>query len=67
MVVTCRPINAIMVGDRLDNDIIPAQHIGMTTIWVRQGWGGMGNPLLIDMEPDYCIDKFEDILNIIGL
>jgi len=40
MVVTCRPINAIMVGDRLDNDIIPAQHIGMTTILVRQGWGG---------------------------
>ena len=63
----CKPTNAIMVGDRLDNDIIPAQQIGMTTIWVRQGWGGMGNPLLIDMKPDYCIDKFEDILRIVEL
>ena len=26
-----------MVGDRLDNDIVPANAIGMYTIWIKQG------------------------------
>lgn len=26
-----------MIGDRLDNDIIPASEIGMKTIWIRHG------------------------------
>lgn len=26
-----------MIGDRLDNDILPANQIGMITIWVKQG------------------------------
>ena len=26
-----------MVGDRLDNDIFPANKIGMKTIWIRNG------------------------------
>jgi len=29
----CRPEEAIMVGDRVDNDILPAQEEGMWTIW----------------------------------
>jgi FMN phosphatase YigB (HAD superfamily) len=33
-----------MVGDRLDNDIFPAKNIGMKTIWIKQGFGGMQNP-----------------------
>jgi len=31
--VGCRPREAIMVGDRLDNDIVPARQAGMWTIW----------------------------------
>ena len=31
--------NAVMVGDRIDNDIIPANEIGMKTVWVKQGFG----------------------------
>jgi FMN phosphatase YigB (HAD superfamily) len=28
------------VGDRLDNDIAPAAHSGLVTVWVRRGpWG----------------------------
>ncbi len=26
-----------MIGDRLDNDIIPAKKLGMHTIWIRTG------------------------------
>ncbi len=33
----CKPNECIMIGDRLDNDIIPASQIGMKTIWIRQG------------------------------
>ena len=28
-----------MVGDRIDNDIIPAKKLGFTTIWIKQGLG----------------------------
>ena len=36
----CEPAKAFMVGDRLDNDIYPAQKLGMKTVWIRQGLGG---------------------------
>lgn len=32
----CLPQNSVMVGDRLDNDIIPAKSLEMKTIWVRK-------------------------------
>jgi FMN phosphatase YigB (HAD superfamily) len=32
-----KPKDCIMVGDRVDNDIIPAKHLGMKTILVRVG------------------------------
>ncbi|MBQ8293463.1 MAG: HAD family hydrolase [Bacilli bacterium] len=35
--VNCIPQECVMIGDRLDNDIIPANQIGMKTIWIRQG------------------------------
>lgn len=30
----CRPEHAIMIGDRIDNDIAPAKSMGMKTIWL---------------------------------
>ena len=30
------PEELVMIGDRLDNDILPAQSLGMTTIWIRR-------------------------------
>lgn len=33
----CLPSETVMIGDRLDNDIIPAKHVGMHTVWIRQG------------------------------
>ena len=34
----CTARRAVMIGDRLDNDIYPAKKLGMTTVWVKQGW-----------------------------
>ncbi len=42
------PAEAVMVGDRLDNDIAPAARLGMATAWVRwprravKGWAPAG-------------------------
>ena len=33
----CVPARAVMIGDRVDNDIIPAKAMGMYTIWLRRG------------------------------
>lgn len=40
----CRPERAVMVGDRLDNDIAPARRLGMRAVWVRQGPGRFTEP-----------------------
>lgn len=52
----CLPEEACMIGDRLDNDILPAQQLGMRTVWVRQGLGSLGNPALLPQTPDAIID-----------
>ena len=57
----CRPEDAIMIGDRLDNDIIPAKKMGMKTVWVRQGYAVYQ---CIDDEskrPDYIVDSIEEL------
>ncbi len=33
----CKPEAAIMIGDRIDNDIVPANKLGMKTVWIKQG------------------------------
>ena len=33
----CKAEEAAMVGDRLDNDIVPAKLLGMKTVWIRNG------------------------------
>ena len=58
----CQPEHAYMIGDRLDNDIIPAMKLGMHTIWVRQGWFGKGNPALIENPPEIIVDSLAGIL-----
>lgn len=32
------PENTLMVGDRIDNDVIPAKKVGMKTAWLRLGY-----------------------------
>lgn len=43
----CLPGNAVMIGDRIDNDIEPANRLGMKTIWVRQGFNKYHQPMNI--------------------
>ena len=57
----CAPQEAVMVGDRLDNDIAPAKRLGMRTIWIRQGWGGRAVPASEEMTPDRQVDTLEEL------
>lgn len=62
----CRPENAAMIGDRLDNDIIPAKRLGLKTIWIRQGFGGMGNPLTEEETPDHRVKDLRELAELLG-
>lgn len=60
----CTATEACMVGDRLDNDIVPAAELGMSTVWVRQGWFGMGNADLARFKPDFTVAKISEVVKI---
>lgn len=63
----CIPAQAVMIGDRVDNDIIPAKEIGMKTILIRQGFFGKYWTITSDCEKaDYEVNNLSEILNIIG-
>ncbi len=57
----CKPADAVMVGDRLDNDIIPAKKLGMKTIWVRQGYAIYQSIDDESKRPDYIVDSINEL------
>ena len=42
----CKAEESVMVGDRLDNDMVPAKALGMKTVWVRTGLSKVQSPEL---------------------
>lgn len=58
----CQPQEAVMIGDRLDNDIAPAKAAGMRTVWVSQGpavWQSIRTPAEC---PDRCVQSLTALL-----
>lgn len=53
----CSAQEAVMIGDRLDNDIFPAKKLGMKTVWIKQGFGGLQVPQSEEYEPDHIIHQ----------
>lgn len=62
----CKPNEAVMIGDRLDNDIVPAKQLGMKTVWVRQGFAKYQSISNETENPDFIIDSISDILDILN-
>lgn len=60
----CEPREAVMIGDRLDNDIAPAKQLGMKTLWVRQGFAKYQNIQNNNQQPDYIIESIGEVVNI---
>ena len=55
------PSEAIMIGDRLDNDIVPAKRLSLRTIWFRQGRYAALEPRVPDELPDETITELEGL------
>lgn len=60
----CRPQNSVMVGDRLDNDIIPAKALGMRTVWIRKNLSIYQHIDLAKNNADWIIDNLSDLKEI---
>ena len=61
----CKPEEALMVGDRIDNDIVPANKIGMKTIWIKQGFGKYCEPKTEIEQPDYTVESLNELISIL--
>lgn len=62
----CEPGEAVMIGDRLDNDIIPAKKLGMKTIWVRQGFAIYQKIDDESKRPDHIVDSIDELSGLFG-
>ena len=56
------PDEAVIIGDSYSNDIEPAKKIGCKAIWLKNAGWNIAN---IKEKPDYTIEKFKDISNVI--
>ena len=60
-----QPQEAVMIGDRIDNDTAPAQSLGMKAVWIKQGFGKLQSALAAKNPPDYEVDNLTELLNIL--
>ncbi len=59
--IGCTPNQVIMIGDRLDNDIIPAKLVGMNTMWIRHGLSIYQDVTFGSGVADFVIDRLQSI------
>lgn len=62
----CEAENAVMIGDRIDNDIVPAKRLGMKTIWIKQGFGKYWQIGSQEEQADYEVNNLIDLLELLG-
>lgn len=61
----CTAEESVMIGDRLDNDIIPAKAIGMKTVWVKNGLAQYQDVVLGEGVADFVIYTLSDLLYVV--
>ena len=59
----CKPANSIMVGDRIDNDIVPAKQ---TTIWIRRDIWQYWNIKEEIEQPDLVINNLTELCDLLS-
>ncbi len=60
----CAANNAVMVGDRLDNDILPAKTLGFQTVRIKQGFAKNQIAPSVVYEPTYEINNLTELLEL---
>lgn len=58
---TTDPADVLYVGDRIDNDVLPALAHGMHACWLRRGPYGALQELPQDAEPDLVLDGLGEL------
>ena len=58
----CKPENAVMIGDRVDNDIVPAKKMGMKTVRVKQAMWKYWEVSNEDEQADYEVNDLSEVL-----
>jgi HAD superfamily hydrolase (TIGR01549 family) len=62
----CGPEEAMMVGDRLDNDILPARKLGMMTAHIKLKHNfGAANPSFDQIDPDFQANSLRELAQIL--
>ena len=61
----CDANESIMVGDRLDNDIIPAKAVGMKTVWIKNGTAKYQDFSLGKNTADFQINSLTELLDVL--
>jgi putative hydrolase of the HAD superfamily len=57
----CLPEHSIMIGDRIDNYLVPAKTLGMYTILIQQGFGGYWTIRDKREEADLVVNNLREI------
>ena len=60
----CRAKLSAMVGDRLDNDIAPANRLGMRSVRLLCGLGAHYSPRSAEERPEYTVRTLTELLNL---
>ena len=61
----CCAEESVMVGDRLDNDIVPAKALAMKTVWIKNGLAQYQDAALGEGFADYQVNKLSELLGIL--
>lgn len=61
----CTAQEAVMIGDRLDNDVVPAKRLGMAAIWIRQGLAVYQDPQWAEGRADAVVRHLLELKEIL--
>ncbi len=50
-----------MIGNRIDNNIVPANLLGMHTIWIKQGFGQYWQVTRDVEQADYVVSSLGEL------
>lgn len=57
----CKACDSVMIGDRIDNDIVPANLLGMRTVWIKQSIWRYWKQTNKAEEPDYTVGSLSEL------
>ncbi|MBA30980.1 MAG: hypothetical protein CL748_00400 [Chloroflexi bacterium] len=63
--INANPCDSVMIGDRIDNDIVPAKNLGMKTIRLLTGRYKIQKPRDKSEEPDFKITNINQVEKVI--